>query len=102
MVGSLFKGGEYGVLESRLAPKFRRVRGLGALAAAAGCVFMIVRPEYREPGWAVASILLVISLTTTFFGWPECRYRFPLEPVMIVVLEPRVAGHISPRRGPRV
>ncbi len=44
--------------------------------------------EYRESGWAVASVLLVISLTTTFFGWPECRYRMPLEPVMIVAATP--------------
>ena len=64
------------------------VFGLGALAAAAGCVFMFVRPEYRESGWAVASVLLVISLSTTFFGWPECRYRMPLEPVMIVAATP--------------
>lgn len=64
------------------------VFGLAALATAAGCVFAIRRPEYREPALAVASVLLVISLSTTFFGWPECRYRLPLEPAMIVAATP--------------
>ncbi len=64
------------------------VFGLAALATAIGCLFMISQPHYREPGWAIASVLLVISLSTSFFGWPECRYRMPLEPAMIVAVTP--------------
>lgn len=64
------------------------VNALAALAAAAGCLFMIRNPVYREAGLAVASVLLAISLTTACFTWPEYRFRLPLEPVMIVAVAP--------------
>jgi hypothetical protein len=63
---------------------------LGALASAIGCVLMIWDPLSREAGLAAASVLLVISLVTTFFGWPQYRFRVPLEPIMIVTVAPAV------------
>ena len=66
------------------------VIALSALASAAGCVVMIRDPSQREAGLAAASILLVISLTTAFFGWPQYRFRLPLEPIMIVAVVPAV------------
>jgi hypothetical protein len=64
------------------------VAALAALAAAVGCVFMIRNPAYRDAGLAVASIVLAISLVTSFFTWPEYRFRMPLEPFMIVAVTP--------------
>jgi hypothetical protein len=62
------------------------VFGLAALASAIGCVVMIRDITMREVGLAAASILLVVSLSTTFFGWPQYRFRLPLEPIMIVAV----------------
>jgi hypothetical protein len=64
------------------------VFALAALASAAGCVLMARDPFYREAGLAVGSVLLVVSLGTTFFGWPQYRFRMPLEPIMIVTVVP--------------
>jgi hypothetical protein len=64
--------------------------GLGALAAAIGCLLMIRDPAYREVGLIIASVLLVVSLGTACFVWPQYRYRLPLEPFMIVAVTPSV------------
>ncbi len=59
---------------------------LAALVAAASCLFMIWQPATREAGLAVASVLLIISIGTSCFTWPEYRFRMPLEPAMIVAV----------------
>jgi hypothetical protein len=64
--------------------------GLGALAAAIGCLLMIRDPAYREVGLVIASVLLAVSLGTICFVWPQYRYRLPLEPFMIVAVTPGV------------
>jgi hypothetical protein len=64
------------------------VFALAALASALGCVYMIRSPGLHESGLATASVLLAVSLTTTCFGWPQYRFRLPLEPIMIVAVAP--------------
>jgi hypothetical protein len=64
--------------------------GLGALAAAIGCVLMLRDPAYRVFGLVITSVILVVSLGTICFVWPQFRYRLPLEPFMIVAVTPYV------------
>src|SRR5206468_1728588 len=62
------------------------VFAIAALASAAGCVLMIRDIALRDAGLAVAGVLLVVSLGTSFFGWPQYRFRLPLEPIMIIAV----------------
>jgi hypothetical protein len=62
--------------------------GIGAMAAAIGCVLMLRDPAYREAGLVIASVILLISVGTACTVWPQFRYRLPLEPFMIVAVTP--------------
>lgn len=59
---------------------------LAALAAHIGCLLMILDPDCRDAGLAIASLLLLFSLTVVGVGCPEYQFRMILEPAMIVAV----------------